>query len=70
MPKHLKAASGAFPDEDGYDDEPDIEVISIPATPKVQYRILLDFSESSLDLLLRFYSIGILFIYYRNMLLR
>jgi hypothetical protein len=70
LPKHLKAAGGAFPDEDGYDDEPDIEVVSIPATPTVQYRILLDFSESSLDLPLRFYSIGILFTYYRTMLLR
>ena len=44
LPKHLKAAGGAFPDEDGYDDEPDIEVVSMPAIPKVLYRILLEFS--------------------------
>jgi hypothetical protein len=51
LPKHLKAAGGVSSDGEGYDDEPDIEVISMPAIPKVQYRILLEFSRSSSEIL-------------------
>ena len=36
LPKHLKAAAGPSSDTDGHDYEPDIEVVSIPATPKVR----------------------------------
>ena len=36
LPKHLKAAAGPSPDPDGYEFEPDLEVISIPATSKVK----------------------------------
>lgn len=36
FPKHLKAAAGPPPDPDGYDGEPDLEVVSIPATSKVK----------------------------------
>jgi hypothetical protein len=36
LPKHLKAAAGPSPDVGGYDCEPDIHVVSIPATPKVK----------------------------------
>jgi hypothetical protein len=41
LPKHLKAAAGPSPDPDGYDCEPDLEVISIPATSKVESSIRL-----------------------------
>ena len=34
-PKNLKAAAGPSPDPDGYDGEPDIEAVSIPAAPEV-----------------------------------
>jgi hypothetical protein len=36
FPKHLKAAAGPSPGPDGYDSEPDLEVVSIPATSKVK----------------------------------
>jgi hypothetical protein len=36
LPRHLKAAAGPSPDQDGYDFEPDIDVVSISATPKVK----------------------------------
>ena len=35
LPKHIKAAAGPSPDLDEYDYEPGMEVVSIPATPKV-----------------------------------
>ena len=36
LPKHLKAAGSPPPDSDGYDSEPDVEAVSIAATPKVR----------------------------------
>jgi hypothetical protein len=41
LPKHLKAAAGPSPDLDDYDLEPEIDVVSIPATSKVKDSILL-----------------------------
>ncbi|KAF8477776.1 thioredoxin-like protein [Russula ochroleuca] len=45
LPKHLKAAAGPSSDPDGYDCEPDLEVVSIPATSKYRdpLQILLDY---------------------------
>ena len=36
LPKHLKAAGSPPPDSDGYGSEPDVEAVSIAATPKVR----------------------------------
>ena len=36
LPKHLKAAGGPSPDSDDYDSEPDIEAVSMAASPKVK----------------------------------
>ena len=36
LPKHLKAAAGPSSDTGGYGYEPDTEVVSIPAAPKVK----------------------------------
>ena len=36
LPKHLKAAGGPPPDSGGYDSEPDIEAVSIAASPRVK----------------------------------
>jgi hypothetical protein len=47
LPKNLKAAAGPSPDPDGYDGEPDIEAVSIPAAPEVY--IPPDFSRSSFE---------------------
>ena len=35
LPKHLKAAGSPSPDSGGYDSEPDIEAVSIAASPRV-----------------------------------
>jgi hypothetical protein len=40
LPKQLKAAADPSPDPDSYDFEPEIEVVSIPATSKVKDSIL------------------------------
>ena len=61
LPKHLKAAAGPSSDPGGYDCEPDVEVVSIPATPKVRHSIM---TFSYFDVNGGFSSIGILFIYY------
>ena len=37
LPKQLKAAAGPSSDLDGYNFEPDIEVVSIPATAMVTF---------------------------------
>ena len=36
LPRHLKAAAGPSSDPEGYGGDPDMEVISMPATTKVK----------------------------------
>jgi hypothetical protein len=47
LPRRLKAAAGSSTDPDGYDCDPDMEVISIPAVTKVKgsHRLFLVFSN-------------------------
>ena len=41
----LKGAAGPNPDPEGYDEEPDMEVISVPAVPEVTLCICLELSS-------------------------
>ena len=47
FPRRLKAAAGPSPDPGGYDCDPDMEVISMPATTKVKdsHRLFSGFSN-------------------------
>jgi hypothetical protein len=49
MPKQLKAAAGPSPNPGGYDDDPDTELVSIPAITKVKdcVRLFSVFSDIS-----------------------